>query len=374
MKKILLCARDPGGANTIIPLVEKLSQKYEVLLYGKDVALEKYKQYQLEGMDIVKEVKDIEKGEISRFLQAKKPDFIITGTSADDYTEKFLWSEGKKLGIPSFAILDQWVNYGIRFSKYGVSEIEKYWKDKTFPYLPTRIMVMDSYAKECMKQEGISEEIITVSGQPYFDQFLKDMAQITDKTVERCKEQWNARKDEIVMVFASEPISKTYQIEEGEDGVWGYTEKAIFQGFRNTLEKVARQKKQHVRVMVRPHPKEDRVWWEIQLTDAEYVSYGLDSTKDSKVTIQAADVICGMSSMFLIESAMCQKPILSIQIGLKQENSFILEKKGVLQSILEESVLEEALGKVLERQYPICNIDIPQGADDRIISEMERWI
>lgn len=374
MKKILLCARDPGGANTIIPLVEKLSQKYEVLLFGKDTALEKYKQYQLEGMDIATECKTIEKGEISRFLQEKKPDFIITGTSADDYTEKFLWSEGKKLGIPSFAILDQWVNYGIRFSKYGVSEIEKYWKDKTFPYLPTRIMVMDSYAKECMKQEGISEEIITVSGQPYFDQFLKDMAQITDKTVERCKEQWNARKDEIVMVFASEPISKTYQIEEGEDGVWGYTEKTIFQGFCNTLEKVARQKKQHVRVMVRPHPKEDRVWWEKQLTDAEYVSYGLDSTKDSKVTIQAADVICGMSSMFLIESAMCQKPILSIQIGLKQENSFILEKKGVLQSILEESVLEEALGKVLERQYPICNIDIPQGADDRIISEMERWI
>lgn len=374
MKKILLCARDPGGANTIIPLVEKLSQKYEVLLYGKDTALEKYKQYQLEGMDIVKEVKDIEKEEISRFLQVKKVDFIITGTSADDNTEKFLWNEGKKLGIPSFAILDQWVNYGIRFSKYGVSEMEKYWKDKTFPFLPTRIMVMDSYAKECMKQEGIPEEIITVSGQPYFDQFLKDMEQITDKTVERCKEQWSARKDEIVMVFASEPISKTYRIEEGEDGVWGYTERTIFQVFRNTLEKVARQKKQHVRVMVRPHPKEDRVWWEEQLTDAEYVSYGLDSTKDSKVTIQGADVICGMSSMFLIESAMCQKPILSIQIGLKQENSFILEKKGVLKSILEEPVLEEALGKVIERQYPICNIDIPQGADDRIISEMERWI
>ena len=374
MKKILLCARDPGGANTIIPLVEKLSQKYEVLLYGKDTALEKYKQYQLEGMDIVKEVKDIEKEEISRFLQVKKPDFIITGTSADDNTEKFLWNEGKKLGIPSFAILDQWVNYGIRFSKYGVSEMEMYWKDKTFPFLPTRIMVMDSYAKECMKQEGIPEEIITVSGQPYFDQFLKDMEQITDKTVERCKEQWSARKDEIVMVFASEPISKTYRIEEGEDGVWGYTERTIFQVFRNTLEKVARQKKQHVRVMVRPHPKEDRVWWEEQLTDAEYVSYGLDSTKDSKVTIQGADVICGMSSMFLIESAMCQKPILSIQIGLKQENSFILEKKGVLKSILEEPVLEEALGKVIERQYPICNIDIPQGADDRIISEMERWI
>ena len=374
MKKILLCARDPGGANTIIPLVEKLSQKYEVLLYGKDTALEKYKQYQLEGMDIVKEVKDIEKGEISRFLQAKKPDFIITGTSADDNTEKFLWNEGKKLGIPSFAILDQWVNYGIRFSKYGVSEMEKYWKDKTFPFLPTRIMVMDSYAKECMKQEGIPEEIITVSGQPYFDQFLKDMAQITDKTIERCKEQWNTRKDDIVMVFASEPISKTYQVEDGEDGVWGYTEKTIFEVFHNTLEKVARQKKQHVRVIVRPHPKEDRDWWMDQLRDTECVSYGLDSAKDSKVTIQAAHVICGMSSMFLIESAMCQKPILSIQIGLKQENSFILEKKGVLKSILEENVLEEELGRIVTRQYPACNIEIPQGADDRIISEMERWI
>lgn len=374
MKKVLLCARDPGGANTIIPLVEKLSLKYEVLLYGKDAALEKYRQYQLEGKDIVKECKTIEKEEISRFLKEKKPDFIITGTSADDNTEKFLWSEGKKLGISSFAILDQWVNYGIRFSRYGVSEIEEYWKDKTFSYLPTRIMVMDTYAKACMKQEGISEEIITVSGQPYFDQFLKDMAQITDKTIVRCKEQWNVKKDEIVIVFASEPISKTYRVEEGEDGVWGYTERTIFQVFRNTLEKVASQKKQFVRVMIRPHPKEDRAWWIEQLHDTQYVSYGLDSTKDSKVTIQSADVICGMSSMFLIESAMCQKPILSIQIGLKRENSFILEKKGVVKSILEETVLEEALGKIITRQYPVCNIEIPQGADDRIISEMERWI
>lgn len=39
MKKILLFSRDPGGANTIVPLVSELSKKYSVMLFGKDKAL-----------------------------------------------------------------------------------------------------------------------------------------------------------------------------------------------------------------------------------------------------------------------------------------------------------------------------------------------
>jgi len=52
-KKILLFSRDPGGANTIFPLVGPLKKKgYSVLLYGKDIALKIYSDHGLSGLNI----------------------------------------------------------------------------------------------------------------------------------------------------------------------------------------------------------------------------------------------------------------------------------------------------------------------------------
>ena len=57
MKRILLFARDPGGANAIAPLVDKLKLRgYEPLLYGKDAALKQYRGNGLEGRDLAREV------------------------------------------------------------------------------------------------------------------------------------------------------------------------------------------------------------------------------------------------------------------------------------------------------------------------------
>lgn len=86
MKKILLFSRDPGGANTVMPLVNKFGKKYSVQLYGKDAALIRYKQFGLKGKDILRSVKDISFLEIKRFLQKENPCAVITGTSADDMT------------------------------------------------------------------------------------------------------------------------------------------------------------------------------------------------------------------------------------------------------------------------------------------------
>src|SRR5574344_2059702 len=128
MKKILLFSRDPGGANAIISLVDKLKQSYEVILYGKDSAIHKYEENHLQYIDLSTEIENISLGNLEDFVDRIKPDLIITGTSADDMTEKYLWKVCEKKGIISFAILDQWINYGIRFSKYSVSEIDLYQK------------------------------------------------------------------------------------------------------------------------------------------------------------------------------------------------------------------------------------------------------
>ena len=39
LKKVLLFARDPGGANVIAPIYERLEGTYELLLYAKEFAV-----------------------------------------------------------------------------------------------------------------------------------------------------------------------------------------------------------------------------------------------------------------------------------------------------------------------------------------------
>ena len=123
-KKYLLFARDPGGVNVVAPLVSELTlMGQEVSLYGKDFALSRFKNYQLDPINIIDEINKISVEGLTSFLKKKSPDVVITGTGADDMTEKLIWKSCKDLRINSYAVLDQWVNYGIRFSRWGVDEI-----------------------------------------------------------------------------------------------------------------------------------------------------------------------------------------------------------------------------------------------------------
>ena len=97
MKRILLVARDPGGANAIAPLFNKLKHRgYEPLLYGKDAALRQYRASGLEGSDLAKAAPIMGVPEYKAFLRQVAPDFMITGTGSDDFTEKTLWQAAEK--------------------------------------------------------------------------------------------------------------------------------------------------------------------------------------------------------------------------------------------------------------------------------------
>lgn len=368
MKKILIFARDPGGANVVLPLIKPLKERYQVLIVGKDVGFKRLKERYSDTQDITQICKDLTIDSLTNYLQKEQINFIITGTSADDNTEKYLWAAGKQWQIPSFAILDQWVNYGIRFSKYGVGEIDRYQKEKVHEYLPTKILVMDALAKTKMLEEGIPEEYILISGQPYLDDFSRSIDQISWEKVVQCKRQLEA-EGHLFIVFASEPIIKTY----GENAAyWGYTEATIFSEFCRVMDLVSREQKSRVTVTIRPHPKENVSDWESRIKDSEYVTYKIDQEQDGKVLIKAADLICGMSSMFLLEAAICQKQILSIQIGLCRDNPFVLHQ--MLGSVTTREQLKERLERFFQGEKEFYQWEMPKGAIETVIAYMEEYL
>ncbi len=252
--KILLFAHDPGGANTIIPLVNPLKASgYNVVLYGKNYALTRYANFGLRGINIESKIKNNTMNSLKKFLQEIKPDFIITGTSAADMTERHIWHVGTKINIPSFAILDLWVNYRNRFSKYGA----KYTNNpKDFAFLPTKICVMDRLAKNEAIKEGLDEKKIIITGQPYFEYLFK-YPKMASKRLNYIRKSLNVNPNDFLIIYASEPITGTYTKKNNSENYQGFTEKTIFNNLYTSLKKYSNSSKEiNIRLLIKLHPRE----------------------------------------------------------------------------------------------------------------------
>ena len=339
-KKIILYSRDPGGANSIIPLIKPLSSKgFKVRLYGKDTALSIYKKFGYKGINIWEEPTSNNNKKYEGFLIKEKPNIIITSTSPDDFSEKHLWKAAFTLRIPTLAILDQWINYGLRFSKYGLDKAEKYAVDKSFDFLPTKIMVMDQFAKREMVNEGLPANRILVTGQPYFEFLHNHILPIYKKGVKT-----KAHRD-FTILFASEPLSETFRDSDHMRPFWGYTEKTILQDLLEALIKITTNQNLRTQLIIKLHPKESGKKYD------EFCNF--NSKKSIKISvykkinywnlIAKSDLVCGISSMLLIESLLFDKPIISIQIGLRKKDPFILSRKKDIKSIKNRKELENQL-------------------------------
>lgn len=377
MKKVLLFSHDPGGSNTIIPLVELLKKKgYQVSLFGKDTSLKRYKDFGLIGKDITKFLKKIDIKEIKIFLNKENPNFIITGTSANDFTEKYIWKAAEELKIPVFAILDQWLNYGIRFSRYGVSELDKYNKKPVHDYLPTKVFVMDDYAKREMHKTGIKLDRIVISGQPYFDLLDKRRSEVTKLKSRLLRKKFGIKESDLAVIFCSEPIEKVYGEETKAVNNLGYTEKTILKELFRSLGKISKSKKIKLNLIIKIHPKEDLNDFKKIAKDNNSSGLKIKIIKncDSWELILASDLICGMMSMFLIESVLLKKKTLSIQIGLKEKSSFILNKRNILKSVVKKEELMARLEELIANsKLPNYKFDFIKNASLNIINYIEKF-
>jgi hypothetical protein len=378
MRNIFLFARDPGGANTIIPLVEPLKSKgYKVKLYGKDVALQKFKKNNLSFIDINSTVSSINLENITDFIKKESPDFIITATSADDFTEKFIWKAAESLKIPTFAILDQWVNYGIRFSEFSVSELKEYERERKHLFLPMYILVMDEYAKKEMVKLGFEETRILISGQPHFDMLINKKDYINKNEINKFRESISCNSSDFLITFASEPITKIYRETDDSEHYWGYTERTILKELVDSLEKIVPMQDKEVKFIIKLHPKEGFDNFSNLLSEFESkgIKFIVDTDTEPYLLIMSSNLICGMSSMFLFEATLMGKPVVSIQIGLNRENPFILDQRGIIKSITDKSALTETLRILIpDGNLPIIDYGVHNGAVKKVIEYMEELL
>lgn len=371
--KILLFSRDPGGANTLIPLVELLIKRgYKIKLFGKDFALKRYELFGLTGTDILSEIKTINFENVFDFVCKESPDFILTGTSADDFTEKFLWKSAERLNIPSFAILDNWMNYGIRFSEYILAELDQYQINRVHKFLPAKICVMDNMAKHAMLCDGIDPSKILVTGQPYFDLLFKRQKKFMNNDGEILRRSLMKGSD-FLITYVSEPISLAYKNNYG----LGYTEKTIFMKLFNALAEIVLLEGKKFTVVIKLHPKERLNSYDEILNQCKnsMISVILDKECDSWDLVLSSDLVCGMVSILLLEALIFKKKVLSIQIGLDKENFFVLDKLEILKSILSFDDLVFSLKSIIiDTSIVPHNFETIKDAAENVVFEMEKYL
>jgi len=133
----------------------------------------------------------------------------------------------------------------------------------------------------------------------------------------------------------------------------------------------------NVSVILKPHPKENAAGYSDLAAGfkRQNLDIIIDGGSESFELIAVSDLVCGMSSMFLIESVILDKPTMSILVGLKRENPFILDRIGVLKSVLNREELNRKIESALSGgEVPKYNFNIVRGAAERVIGYMEAYL
>ena len=166
MNKLLLqiVIRQVGTAHSFIPLYQSLCKKglknkIEILCLTTHEAHLLLKQ------------KKIPYTPVSSFKDAQKYlnkgiRLLFTGSSDFFKDDHLFWDWAKKNQIPSWAYVEQWIGFALRFTSSKNS------KNK-FNCTPDKVLVIDSLAQKEIIQEGLDPKKIMIAGNPAFDIFTE---------------------------------------------------------------------------------------------------------------------------------------------------------------------------------------------------------
>jgi len=332
-KHMLFTANDPGGANAIVPVVEKLLSNGEMctgFLTGPAKAI--FERAHISFVD----GEQLKEGELQSLVNDFKPDCILAGTSAGNSIDKNIRSIFP--GIPSVYVLDFWSNYAIRFSREG----------DDLAHLPTIVCVMDELAKKEMMGDGIPEDRIRITGNPYMERFTIGIS--TD------------RENESEILFISQPIR---EVEGGRHGFDQYTVLA-------SVSAAVRKLPERFHLLIRLHPKDDRNLFHEYLGDRVSLAQGASLEDD----LARAGLVIGMYSPVLIQAAAAGKRVVSYEPGLLGVDPLPTNRLGLTQSAQKEDELTTMLSTYAAGQYPRTQIDIhkiwPPGATERILAILDQ--
>jgi hypothetical protein len=301
---------EPGGAEVLIPAVRLLRQTgrfdVDVATYGHGVT-----RFTAKHVDC-REAGPIAEGDL-RLLDQCAPDLVLTSATSlpfVDMSERHLWRQARRRGIPSLAFLDQWQNYATRFSGTDAED--------RLAYLPDWINCLNAIGRSEMVEEGFDEARLFPLGHPYLSSLAAD-ARSAD--VRAAKARIGVPAGAEIALFVSEPIREYFADR------YGYDQYVVLDYFLSSLS--AGSRRPHV--VLKLHPKDDRASYDTLIRRFPDLPMHVVSSELSPLeAVAISDWVFGMTSIMLIEGYVLGRTVVSLQPGLRVDDPMVLSRHNLI--------------------------------------------
>lgn len=342
---VLVFTREAGGAETLAPVIKQLEKKLPLLIIANQHACERFDRHGI----IYHTLPDYSEEALEQLCMKERgalPTALFTSATSMafiDMTECYLWVWAKKRGIPSVAALDQWNNYTLRFSGPD--------KGEELKYFPDVVAIMDAFALCEMAEEGIPENILRITGQPALEDLMKSREELLALR-DGIRARLNVGPETKLVLFASECIGRDFH------GEFGFNEKMTFDMTLASLKRVAAETGMRLHLGIKLHP--ENVIEDIGTGEAEIASAASPvsiSVHRSEIPyrqlIVAADVVVGMTSMLLVESAVLGVPVVSVQPNATPKARLVLTAQNLIPRIERQVELDLLMKNLLTNSIQV---------------------
>ncbi len=293
--RVLVGAGHPGGANAIIPVVKKLKENGEEVTIVKStpVVEENYQKSRLKS--------DVES------FEGVKADIILTATATEtDTVDQKLMNYANQENIPSIVVLDFWNRYMERFTDVSGNFT-----------LPTKIAVMDNYAKQDMLKLNFSEDVLVVTGQPAFDNLEELARKFSQEERLRVRQKLNSKKYLVPHVFHTDKGLSREEFGFNDGDVVEVVVEALI-GLDATY-------------VMRPHPRELKEKPEkFEKFKSLAEQKGIHTVIQGDVTTDevclASDIVVGVYSTMLVNCAYMDLDHVSLSPNNKKGNDILITR------------------------------------------------
>jgi len=334
-RKVLVFAREAGGADTVAPVVRALQERHaNSLLLAKGPSCDRFTSRGL-AFQLLSEYSEMVVEALCNERWHSTPELVFTSATSLpslDMTEKYLWRWAASRCITSAAILDQWQNYAIRFS--GTVADEK------LQYLPDYILVMDQVAFDDAVAEGLPPGRLRIVGQPALD----DLSRMSSLETARClRREIEVSDDAQLVLFVAESLKADF------GNSLGYDEHTTLRFLVDVLSAYLKAGQANsLHVLVKLHPQNRLDQFAAELTGVPFPVTVIAQQYQPIEVLQAADLVVGMSSILLVHSIMMDKPTVSLQLGSKKPSQLIATRVGAIPFLRKEHEAREVLVSLLQ--------------------------
>jgi predicted glycosyltransferase len=266
--------------------------------------------------------------EISRILDKYNPDVVLSGRSIKRTSaERLFIICSRARGIPTVAIVDDWYDYRENFCD----------EQNNLTHLPDIVCCPDDQAKREAIADGLPREILKVTGSPALTALYEKLDQYS-KSPPPCPDVIRKCSKHPIILFISEEIAAIKSNHSRDNEYFlGYDQHSV----REDLVEILSHQFDKCSVIEKIHPetrgesysrieKANVDWWTLNNDDIYSLCWW-------------SDLVIGMRSMGLMETAILGKPTVSYQPNLLQENRCTAVRKDLIRCCQSASTLQKWL-------------------------------